>query len=59
MSSHRVIVDGEVCDVTCNQTSKTVWTAVGDCNGKPVEAKGSSQSSAVANWKGKAMSLND
>lgn len=59
MSQHYIMVDCERCEVTCNKTGKTVWTAIGECNGKPVEEKGQSASKALANWKSKAEMMND
>lgn len=36
--------------ITVYQKSKSVWIAVGDYMGKPIEVKGSSASSAASAW---------
>lgn len=59
MSQHQIEVDGETCIVTCNKTGKTVWTAIGECNDRPIQERGSSQRSALENWKSRARMMND
>ena len=51
MAKHIVKVWDEEFEITVAQKSKTVWIAVGKYMGKMVEAKGTSESSAVAHWR--------
>lgn len=49
-----VSVWNEPWKITVYQKSKTVWIAVGDYKGGPIEVKGSSEGSAIAAWKEEA-----
>lgn len=46
-----VVVYDERCEIYVYQKSKTVWIVDGSYNGHSFEAKGPSQSSAIARWK--------
>lgn len=59
MSVHQLNIDGEICRVTCNKTGKTTWTAIGECNGKPIQEKGRSESDAIDKWKKIALFMNN
>jgi hypothetical protein len=59
INQRKILVDGEECIVTCSQTRKTVWVAVGECNGKFIQEKGSSRNVAFANWKRVASFMNN
>ena len=48
--THKVRVYGETVEVEAYQRSKTVWLASGDFDGRSIEVKRSSESSAVAAW---------
>jgi hypothetical protein len=45
-----VSVWNERWKITVYQKSKTVWIAVGDYKGEPIEVKGSSERSAIRAW---------
>jgi hypothetical protein len=45
-----VHVHDEKIEITVHQKSKSVWIAVGDYMGKPLEGKGSSAKSAASAW---------
>jgi len=48
---HKVKVWNEVHEVSVHQKSKTVWIATGEYMGAHIEAKGTSESSALAHWR--------
>jgi hypothetical protein len=47
-------IDGEKCNGIVRKTGKRVWTANGDCQGKPITGKGSSAHAAVDHWEKRA-----
>lgn len=59
INQRKILVDGEECVVTCSQTRKTVWVAVGECNGKFIQEDGSSRNVAFTNWERSALFMNN
>jgi len=49
-----VRVDTELVDIWVAQDGRATWRAWGDFRGKPLDAKGSSESNAKDRWKEKA-----
>ena len=43
-------VHGETCKGIVRKTGNCVWTASGDCQGKPITGKGSTHHAAVDHW---------
>jgi hypothetical protein len=54
MTRHVVKVRDVACEITIYQKSKSVWIAVGEYMGEPIEEKGSSANSAAAHWRNTA-----
>jgi hypothetical protein len=59
LGSHTVKVFGEACEVEVIKTAKTVWRAIGTYRGKPYDAKGRSENTALKNWRWLTERLND
>jgi len=59
INQRKIPIDGEECIVTCSQRSKTVWVAVGECNGKFIQETGSSRNVAFSNWERSALFMNN
>ena len=51
MPTRTVMVWERECEVSTQQTSKTVWVAVGQYMDRTIEEKARSESAALAAWK--------
>lgn len=55
---HEVNIDGKEFVVTLVKTGKSTWRAWGDAWGRHIVQTGSSESSALTNWKANALAMN-
>jgi hypothetical protein len=56
LSKQSVMVGDKLYEVSVSQERKTVWRALGEFNGKWIEAKGRSRGQALVAWRRRAES---
>jgi hypothetical protein len=54
MSSHKVIISGQMREVRTNKFSTSTWRAAGYANGQYFEGVGQTEACAVRSWRQRA-----